>query len=84
MNEEKNAEEAKEFDPSSLVGYNLKLMADAYGVSVPAFKRSISVIQKQLDAEKHKVRPGCKRGAQGFTLCMVLLVVAHLGNPKIK
>ncbi len=73
----------KEFDISTLVGKNKKQLAIEYGVSSRAFTKSIEPIQAQLDAECRKVRPDCKRGAQGYTLAMILLVVGHLGKPKL-
>jgi len=76
-------EAEKPFNPRSLVGKNKTQLAIAYGVSTRAFTKSIAPIEHLLEAERQKVRPDCKRGAQGYTLAMVLLVVGHLGMPRL-
>lgn len=73
-----------EFDPRSMVGYKTKDMAAAYGLSPKAYRKSIAAIKDKLEAEQQRIRPGSKKGAQNYTLIMVLWVVEHLGPPKKK
>jgi len=86
MNKDEKEKSAGEpdFNPRNLVGCRTKDMAAAYDRSVQAYRRDIAVIKHKLDAEQQKLRPGCKRGGQGYTFNMVLIVVEHLGIPKKK
>ncbi len=72
------------FDPRTLVGFKTKDMADAYGLSTKAYRKSIAAIKDKLEAEQQRIRPGSKKGAQNYTLIMVIWVVEHLGPPKKK
>jgi hypothetical protein len=73
-----------DFDPRTLVGYKTKDMADAYGLSTKAYRKSIAPIKKKLEEEQQRIRPGSKKGAQNYNLIMVIWVVEHLGKPKKK
>jgi hypothetical protein len=80
---EKNTKDT-EFDPRTLVGFKTKDMADAYGLSTKAYRESIAAIKDKIEEEQKRIRPDCKKGAQNYTLTIVLWVVEHLGPPKKK